>query len=335
MGTKHVCARQVIFLRGIPLFLLLVLLSCIDQDSEVGSGNMRLLTRRALGGGNCFGAWAVLEPNGKTVLFASPKKSPSAKTGVCNLYTMNIDGTGRKQLTFGTDYDGQPAVAPDGKTIAFISERDGPSKVYLINADGTGLHRLTQGLFNDSMPVFSRDGSKVFFVRRLTDDPDGMLDDEVFSIDIDGRNEQRLTNNRLMDAPVEGSRNADSLYYLSGDIPWDLFKLDLQKQTTRKVLSLKLRGNTGCDISPDEQRIAYISDSEKPFEYDVYVCLMDGSNRQKLTNFHGYIEQVYFAPNGKQVIFVCEPKRAPGNGRGDIYIASIDGKQLQKVGTNY
>lgn len=320
-------------------FLCAVLLSAVCSLASE-SGNARLNTRRVLGGGNCTGAWVVVEANGQNVIFASPKQPPSLETGVCDIYTMNIDGTGRKRLTFGTDYDGQPAVSPDGKTIAFISERDGPSKVYLVNTDGTGVRRLTQGRFNDSIPIFSRDGSEVFFTRRLSDDPDAMFHDEVFSIGIDGLKEQRLTDNMLPDAPVAGSGNT-GVYFLSrvdtlatGGVRMNLFKLDITKQASREVLSLGLRGNTGCDISPDEQWITYVSDAEKPFEYEVYVCRMDGSNRRKLTDFHGYIGAVKFAPDSKHVVFVSELKRSPGRGRGDIYIASIDGNSIQKIGSN-
>jgi TolB protein len=249
---------------------------------------------------------------------------------------MNIDGTGRKRLTFGTSYDGQPAVAPDGKTIAFISERDGPSKVYLMNRDGSKVRRLTQGTFNDSIPVFARDGSKIFFVRRLSAYPNAVRDDELFSIDIDGANEERLTRNRFMDASVAQGRDNKMLYYLSdnGTNQFDLMKLDLRSGASQRVLALGLRGNTGCDISPDEQWVAYISDREQPYEYEVFVSQIDGSERRKLTNFHGYIEQVRFAPDSKQVIFVVEPKGASAHGQGDIYIAPLDGTQLRKIGAN-
>ncbi len=310
-------------LLGSPLFFVVILYAGCGPN--IGPKNQRLLTQRVLGGGNYGGAWAVLEPNGRTVVFASPK------TGAGNLYSMNIDGTDHKQLTFSEAYSGQPAIAPDGKSIAFISEQVGPSKVYLMKPDGGGIRQLTQGTFNDGAPVFARGSYKVFFARRLSGNLGSFMDAEIFSIDIDGRNEKRLTRNKLADAPVAEGRDGATLYYLSGSVRFDLMKLDLQKGTSQRVLALGIRGNTGCDISPDERWVAYISDSEKPFEYEVFVCHMDGSNRRKLTNFHGYIEQVRFTSDGKQVIFVVQPKGVPEIGQGDIYLASLDGKQLRKI----
>ena len=42
--------------------------------------------------------------------------------------------------------------------------------------------------------------------------------------------------------------------------------------------------------------MAYISDREQPYEYEVLRSPVDGSERRKLRHFHGYIEQVRFAP---------------------------------------
>jgi TolB protein len=40
--------------------------------------------------------------------------------------------------------DGSPVLSPDGRRIAFVSERDGNRQIYVMNADGSGLRRLTR-----------------------------------------------------------------------------------------------------------------------------------------------------------------------------------------------
>jgi Tol biopolymer transport system component len=65
-------------------------------------------------------------------------------------------------LTY-TGHDGGPAASPDGRTIAFSSDRDGRSRIWLKQLKGGGEVALTTG--TDTFPRFSPDGSSVLFVR--------------------------------------------------------------------------------------------------------------------------------------------------------------------------
>jgi Tol biopolymer transport system component len=60
-------------------------------------------------------------------------------------------------------HDHAPAASPDGKVIAFASDRDGTSRIWLKQVEGGGELALTDGPDND--PRFSADGSLVMFVR--------------------------------------------------------------------------------------------------------------------------------------------------------------------------
>ena len=65
-----------------------------------------------------------------------------------NVYTIGVDGTDLRQLTHdrgGKVNDGLDSWSPDGKKIAFVSNRRGTYEIYSINADGTGLTQITQG----------------------------------------------------------------------------------------------------------------------------------------------------------------------------------------------
>ena len=74
------------------------------------------------------------------------------------------------QFTRLTDFKGaetNPAVSPDGKFVAFISDRSGAFDIWLIQADGSSLANLTQGRIGDARaPLravgFSGDGSEVW-----------------------------------------------------------------------------------------------------------------------------------------------------------------------------
>jgi len=102
-------------------------------------------------------------PDGKEILFdAGPgRESP------WNIWVIGADGSNERQLTKTTDgkYSSRPVWSPDGKSIAFHSNRDGTAtgligesavenamEIYVMDADGSRVRRLTFNTSPDSHP---------------------------------------------------------------------------------------------------------------------------------------------------------------------------------------
>jgi Tol biopolymer transport system component len=68
---------------------------------------------------------------------------------------MNADGSGQRSLTRDPASDVQAAWSPDGRRIAFSSDRDGNDEIYVMNADGSGQRNLTPGPTGGASPAWS------------------------------------------------------------------------------------------------------------------------------------------------------------------------------------
>lgn len=83
------------------------------------------------------------------------------------LFIVNVDGTGMKQITDLGNANWAPFFHPSGEKIIFSSnhntERGFPFNLFMINIDGTGLEQITFDDTFDSFPMFSYDGKKLVF----------------------------------------------------------------------------------------------------------------------------------------------------------------------------
>ena len=81
-----------------------------------------------------------------------------------DIWIMNADGTGQKQLTSNEDSENNIRVSPDGRYIVFASSRAGGLQhIFRMDTDGGSMKQLTEGDFGDYNPFWSPDGQWVFF----------------------------------------------------------------------------------------------------------------------------------------------------------------------------
>ena len=107
------------------------------------------------------GTWMNLDvsPDGQTVAFDL----------LGDIYTMPISGGTPTRISEGLPYETQPRFSPDGKRIAFTSDRGGGDNIWIMNRDGSDKRQLTNESFRLlNQPSWSPDGQYIVAKKHFT-----------------------------------------------------------------------------------------------------------------------------------------------------------------------
>ncbi|MCM1021234.1 MAG: S41 family peptidase [Muribaculum sp.] len=105
----------------------------------------------------------------------SPDAQKIAFTYKGDIFTVPVGGGNATRLTTNAAYDEQPVWSPDGKTIAFASDRNGSADVYVMSANGGNATRLTKQSGSETPWAFSPDGKYIYFSTHIQDAPESAL----------------------------------------------------------------------------------------------------------------------------------------------------------------
>ena len=120
-------------------------------------------------------------PDGGKVCFESDRG------GHPQIYVMAASGGAAQRISFGEGSYSTPVWSPRGDYIAFTRQAQGKFAIGVMKPDGSGERILTEGFHNEG-PTFAPNGRVLMFFR----DPGGNAGPSLFTVDVTGRNEQRV-----------------------------------------------------------------------------------------------------------------------------------------------
>ena len=140
------------------------------------------------------GTWLSLDvsPDGKTIAFEL----------VGDIYTLPIEGGTAKLIDPGMAFDSQPKFSPDGKWIAFLSDREGSENIWIMHPDGSGVKQVSKDPNSEFVsPSWSPDGNYIFVSKAAF----GIGSSEVWMYHINGGSGVQITKSK----PTPTTKRAD------------------------------------------------------------------------------------------------------------------------------
>ncbi|MGZ8846957.1 MAG: prolyl oligopeptidase family serine peptidase [Pyrinomonadaceae bacterium] len=207
-----------------------------------------------------------------------------------------------KQITKGDDWnDSDPQWSPDGKRIAFVSNRTGKefdedrnTDVWVINADGSNPPtKISDHDESDNQPRWSPDGKWIAFTGEIKDRDHP----KIFLAPSSGGTASTLAANGLDLIPggLEWSDDGKSIYFetgVKGEL--HLFRVDVPTKSVAQVTSGP-RAVRNVDFNFASGKMVYLANDFKHLD-DLYVADLNGKGERKLTNLNETLwKQIQFA----------------------------------------
>ncbi len=256
----------------------------------------------------------------------------SFRTELPQIFVINSDGTGLRQLSDAQFGACQPDWSPDGTRLVFISpceenqELYEIASLYIINADGSGLEPLPTTGRGDFDPAWSPDGKTIAFTSMRN-----AFRPQVHIMDLESKEVVSLSSTDNRDYQPEWSPDGSMILFVTTrNGPYQIWSMNADGSDQLRFTASRDLWNTYPVWSPDGQVILYTQREQGGVPWLYAARYPDGATAEyKVYPYPGAIpmREANYSSDGNWLVFESWPDGA----LHDIYIMRLNGNDLTQL----
>ncbi len=259
-----------------------------------------------------------ISPDGTQVAYVVSKTDEESKKSSAQVWLAAIDGSNARQVTHTGQRNGSPRWSPDGRTLAFVSDRVEKAGLFLLPLDGGEACELTKNPTGIGDPAWSPDGTRIAFT--------AVVDPE----------------NPEAEKPKEGAApkirvtsridyKQDNRGYLN-DVRAQVFVVDVATGETRQLTSEAVDHNFPA-WSPDGKWLAVGVPNRNGMCSQIELVSVDGGAPVRIGNLDGTAGTWTWTPDGRELAFSGE-QATPRTYQPDFYAYNLSTRSIRRITTD-
>lgn len=263
-----------------------------------------------------------LSPDGENAVYTVQRVDQEKEKKYTNLWIAPTQTVGPRQFTYGDQNDAHPRWSPDGRQIAFLSNRgnaEKPAQIYLLPFKGGEASPLTEIEGEIGGFVWSPDGSQFVCTVRKTDS-------DVLEREEDEQKKKLGTVARRYERVFY---KLDGYGYLPKERT-HLWIVDAQSGEARQITDHPIFDETNPAWSPDGKLIVFTSNRSENPDFDpenigLYVISADGGDIREIKAPPGEKTLPSYSPDGKWIAYYGQDGKGNWYKNRGLWIVPADG----------